>query len=181
MTGFEILGAIGIGASIFGGISDRKASREQARQTEEQAAFQAAIARENAAFELALGERNAQAAIQQAAAEEARLRRDRDRRVASTRTRFAASGVQLEGSALEVIGDQVMADEEDALLVRYSGEVAAQQARLAGEILARREQQIALGVETTGQFRAESLRAQGTASLIGGFAQAAGTALLLAE
>ena len=181
MTGFEILGAIGIGASIFGGISSKKAADKQAGQTAEQAALQAAVARQNAAFELQLAERNALAAIQQAEAEEVRLRRDRERRISSTRAAFGASGGQFQGTALDVIADEVMEAEEDALLIRFGGVQAAQQARLAGAILARRELQIALGVETTGQLRADAIRALGTASLIGGFAQAAGTALLIAK
>ena len=180
MTGLEILGAIGIGASIFGGISAKKSAGKQAAQTQQQAELNAEVARQNAAFELRLAERNAQAAIQQAAAEEVRLRRDRGRRIETTRAAFGASGVQLQGSPLEVIADEVMEAEEDALLIRFGGVQAAQQARLAGAILARREEQIALGVSTTGQIRADALRAAGTASLIGGFAKA-GQSLLIAE
>lgn len=182
MTGpTAALAVVSAGASIFGGISGRSAARDQARQTQEQADLQARIARQNAQFELDLAERNAQAAIQQAAAEEVRLRRDRGRRIESTRAAFGAAGVQVQGSPLEVLADEAMEAEEDALLVRFGGEQEAQRVRLAGDILARRELQIALGVETTGQNRAASLRAQGTASLISGFAGAAGTALLLAE
>lgn len=168
--------AVSAGASIIGGITARSGARSQARQTQEQAAFQAAVARQNAEFELALGERNAEAAIQQAAAEEERLRTDRERRISSTRAQFGASGGQLQGTALDVIADQVMTAEEDALLIQFGGEQAAQQARLTGAILARRELQTALGVETTGQLRADALRAQGTASLLRGFSSALGTA-----
>ncbi len=176
-----ILGA-SVGASIFGGISGRSASRSQARQTEQQAQFNAAIARENADFELELAEFNAKAAIEQAAVVEERLRRDRGRRISQTRAAFGASGVQVgEGSSAEVIEDEVMEAEEDALLVRFGGEQRAKQARLTGQILARRELQTALGVETSGQLRADALRAQGTASLISGIGNAAGTALLLAK
>ena len=176
-----VLSVIGIGLSIFGGISAKRSAGKQAAQTQEQAALQAAVARQNAAFELQLAERNALAAIQQAEAEEVRLRRDRERRISSTRAAFGASGGQFQGTALDVIADEVMEAEEDALLIRFGGVQAAQQARLAGAILARRELQTALGVETTGQLRADAIRAQGTASLLSGFSGAAGTALLIAK
>lgn len=172
-----IFSAIGAGASIFGGISGRSAARGQARQTQQQAALNAQIARENAAFELELAEHNAEAAIQQAAAQEVILRRDRDRRISTTRAAFGAAGVQLQGTPLEVLADEAMEAEEDALLIRFGGERAAEQARLTGAILARRELQTALGFQTSGQLRADSLRAQGTASLISGFG-AAGETLL---
>ncbi len=168
--------AVSAGASIIGGITARRGASSQASRTEEQAALQAAAARQNARFELALGERNAEAAILQAAAEEERLRTDRERRISSTRAQFGASGGQLQGSALDVIADQVMTAEEDALLIRFGGEQAAQQARLTGAILARRELLDALGVETTGQLRADALRASGTASLLRGVGSALGTA-----
>lgn len=168
------------GASIFGAISSKKSADKQAGQTQAQADLKAEVARQNAAFELRLAERNAQAAIQQAGAVETRLRRDRDRRIESTRAAFGASGVQFQGSPLEVIADEALEAEEDALLIRFGGVQAAQQARLAGAILARREEQEALGFATTGQVRADALRASGTASLIGGFGKA-GQSLLLAE
>lgn len=182
MMGIETAILLGVaGASIAGGISAKKAAGRQASQTQQQAEAQAAVARQNAKFELRLGDRNAEAAILQAAAEEERLRTDRERRISATRAAFGASGVQLQGSPLDVIADQVMTAEEDALLIRFGGELAAQQARLTGAILARRELQTALGVETTGQLRADALRAQGTASLISGIGGAAGTALLIAK
>lgn len=172
---------ISAGLSIFGAISGKKSADKQASQTQAQADVKAAVARENAQFELDLAERNAQAAIDRAAAEEVRLRRDRDRRIESTRATFGASGVQIQGSPLEVLADEAMEAEEDALLIRFGGERVAEQARLTGAILARRELQTALGVETSGQLRADALRASGTASLIGGFGQAGRSLLFLAE
>lgn len=98
---------------------------------------------------------NAQAARQQAAAEEIRVRRERVRRIGATRAAFGAAGVTLEGSPLDVLAEQALEAEEDALLVRFGGRVRARQ----------------FGLEATLAQQA------GTAGLFGGLAGGLGTIL----
>jgi len=70
-----------------------------------------------------VAESNADAASAAARAEEQRLRRDRARRMGSIRAAYGAAGVQATGTPLEVLGDQAMEAELDALAVRYGGAV----------------------------------------------------------
>ena len=71
-------------------------------------------------------EKNA-ASVQLAAnAEEERLRRDRVRRMGAIRAAYGAAGVQMTGTPLEVLGDQAMEAELDALTVRHGGRVQAE-------------------------------------------------------
>lgn len=136
------LGAVtagGIGSALIGGaqILSGIAGYQQAQ-------FQSAVARANA-----------QAARQQAEAEEVRLRREFVRRQAATRAAFGAAGVGLAGTPLDVLAEQAMIAEEDALLVRYGGRMQAREARLEASLFGR----------------------QATGSLLGGFASGLGTVL----
>lgn len=132
----------------------------------QQGRFAAKAARQSAQFSQELGERNAIAAEQQAGAEEARVRRDSQRRLGALRARFGASGFTFAGSPLEVLADQAMEAEEDALLVRHGGRTAAQQARLQG----------AVGFQR-GQLSASIATQEANAAATGSFIQA-GTSLL---
>lgn len=130
----------------------------------QQARFQQQAAQQNAVFAAALGERNAQAELQRAEAEEVRFRRDRQRRSAATRAAFGAAGVQVEGTPLEVLADQAAEAEEDALLIRLGGLTAAQRARLRGDVEAREQ-----------RLRAAAFRQQAGTSLLAGGLEAGET------
>ncbi len=110
---------------------------QQGRTVAKQAAFQRTISDQNAEFATELGERNAQAALNDAGVEEARSRRDSERRIASATARAGASGVQISGSPLLALVDQVTEAEEDALLIRHGGEQTAINARIDAQTQSR--------------------------------------------
>lgn len=84
-------------------------------------------ARNQAEFESDVAKQNATISRQRAAAEAARVRRDTQRRIGATQNAFGASGVTLEGTPIEVLGDQAMVGEEDAQLILFGGEGEAYQ------------------------------------------------------
>ncbi|MCB9949172.1 MAG: hypothetical protein H6842_15325 [Rhodospirillaceae bacterium] len=86
-----------------------------------QASSEAAADRYNAA----VLERNAVLARQQAAAEARRIRDAGARALGQQRVAFGASGVAVEGTPLDVLGDTAATIELDALTARYGGEVEA--------------------------------------------------------
>ncbi len=106
-------------------------------------------------FQAAVASANAKAAKQQAQAEEIRLRRDRVRRIAATRAAFGAAGVALAGTPLDVLAEQALEAEEDALLTRFGGRVRARAFR----------------------FQAGAARAGAGGALLGGALAATGTLL----
>lgn len=69
--------------------------------------------------------RNAALERQTAAVREDLLRRDRRKRIGRARARAAAFG-GVEGSDLDILAEEAVAAEQEALLVRFGGEVAAQ-------------------------------------------------------
>lgn len=79
---------------------------------------QAAQARQQAQ----LAEENAKAAQRASMVEESRLRRRHRRMAGGARAAFASSGVQIEGSPLDVLADQAMEFEQSALLTRQQGQ-----------------------------------------------------------
>ena len=79
-------------------------------------------------------EYNAQAAQNQAAAQEAQQRRQAARVMASGRANAAASGIEMDGSPLEVMADSAANAELDALTIRYGGQVRADQERMRGSM-----------------------------------------------
>lgn len=81
----------------------------------------AKAAKTNALFQ----QRNAVIARQQAAEDADRSRRAARRRLGALRAGFGASGVSLEGSPLDVLEDQAMESELDALTIQYQGELSA--------------------------------------------------------
>lgn len=81
-----------------------------------------------AQFQADQADRNARAVMAANRVEEERLRRDRTRRMGAIRAAYGAAGVQNTGTPLEVLGDQAMEAELDALSTRYNG--ASQAANL---------------------------------------------------
>lgn len=125
--------AISAGTTVMSGI----ASSNQAK-------YEADVARNNAIM-----------ARQQAALDANRMRRDTARRLGAQKTGFAASGVTLTGSALDVAEDTGRIGEEDAQLVLYGG----------------------AGRATNYEAQARGAKSRATASLFSGIAGGASTAL----
>lgn len=111
MTGFETLATIGSLAgtafSVVGALS--------------QASAQSAAAKTNAE----VARQNAIAATDQAAAEEARQRRIARQVQGAGRAAIGASGVSLEGSPLDILEQNAINEELDALNIRYRGQLAS--------------------------------------------------------
>lgn len=72
-----------------------------------------------------MAESNAVQAKLQAAEEERRQRVISRKALGDMRTGYAASGITMEGSALDVLTESAAAAEMDALTIRHSGEVKA--------------------------------------------------------
>lgn len=106
-------------------------------------------------FNARIADNNAIIAEQNAATDERKQRRVAERERASSRARIGAAGVALEGSPLEVLEDQALEAELDALNVRYGGRLQASNFRSQAQL---------------DRSRARSVRTQGFIS--------AGTSLL---
>jgi hypothetical protein len=85
-------------------------------------------------FNARVADNNAVIAEQNAAADESRQRRAADRQLAQTRALVGAAGVTLEGSPLEVLEDQAMEAELDALNIRYGGALQASNYRSQSQL-----------------------------------------------
>ncbi len=136
----QVLTTAGVGLRLGAQVGGAFAQRRVAN-------FQAEVARQNARAE-----------VQASAAEETRLRREQRRRIGATRAAFGAAGVTLAGTPLEVLSEQALIAEEDALLVRFGGQVRAREERARGALFAAAGQQAFVG----GLFEAG-------ATLLGGF------------
>ncbi len=83
-------------------------------------------AAENAAkYNASVAEHNANLSIHQSAEEERRQRVMAKRQLGDMRASYGASGVQLDGSALDVLEDSAANAELDALTIRHGGQVKA--------------------------------------------------------
>lgn len=85
-------------------------------------------------YNAALYERNAQIAQQQAAVDEARQRRLATMRAGSNRAAVGASGIQVDGSPLDILESNAAQEELDALMIRWNGQNAADSARASGAL-----------------------------------------------
>lgn len=136
--------------------------RAQARSDD----FNAAVARNNAIA----AQQNALAARQQAALEAQRTRRGTVRALGAQTAAFAKSGVQITGSAQDIMFDSAIEGEMDALLQLYRGDIGARQERQTASDLRNQESQFrqsASAARTGAGIRAG-------ASILGGASQAAG-------
>lgn len=84
--------------------------------------FQTVVAVRSAEMQERIAKNNAIQASLNATAEERRLRRQQSRQMGAARAFFGASGTTLQGSPLDILADQAMEAEENALLVRFGGE-----------------------------------------------------------
>jgi hypothetical protein len=148
------------GAAILGGISQQRAAQYQASVARRQAEYQATLAEQ-------VGAHDARAALTDARAEEARYRRLARRRIASATAAYGGSGAQLVGTPLDALADQMLESEEEALLIRHAGKTEASRIRYQSRIAA---QTARLG----GQISYETYRYRGRQVMLGGIGQAMG-------
>jgi hypothetical protein len=83
-------------------------------------------AKKAADYNAAIADRNATIATQQAAADANTSRSVNARRLGAMRAKYGSSGVQAEGSVLDVMADSAAQAELEALNITYKGDLAAQ-------------------------------------------------------
>jgi len=142
------LAAIGAGAGGIMGFKGNQAAAKAAKQTAE---YNAKVMENEAILQ-----------ARQKVDEEANLRQQSERLVATQRVATAASGVQMSGSPMQALADSYFNTEIDALRIQYASDVQ-QTAAQASATLARAE----------GRARATSLKTQAYQSLLQGGSQAA--------
>lgn len=86
---------------------------------------QGAAAKASSRYNAALYERNAQIAQQNAQFQEDRQRRLATQRMGANRAAIGASGVTMDGSALDILESNAAQEELDALMIRWNGANAA--------------------------------------------------------
>ncbi len=147
------LTAVAIGGQVLGGVMGAKGANQAARAAQQVAEYNAQVA-ENEAILLQRAK----------VAEEASLRRQSDRLIATQRVATAKSGIQMSGSALQALADTYFNREKDAARIQYASSI--EQVQKASEAnLARIE----------GRAQAVAFRIQAQQSLLGGFTDAAST------
>jgi len=145
--------AFAAGAQVLGGVVGAKGANQAARAAQQVAEYNAKVA-ENEAILLQRAK----------TAEEASLRRQSDRLIATQRVATAKSGIQMSGSALQALADTYFNREKDAARIQYASSI--EQTQKASEAnLARIE----------GRAQAAAFRTQGQQSLLGGFTGAIST------
>lgn len=142
------MAAIAAGAGGFMGFKGNQSAAKAAKQTAE---FNARVA-ENEAVVLR----------RRKVAEEANMRDQSERIIASANVATAASGIQMSGSALQAAADSYFNTEMDALKIQYAGDIE-ETAKASEAALAR----------ATGRARATSLKMASYQSLLAGGSQAA--------
>lgn len=97
-----------------------------------------------------MAKRNATLARQQGRVAEADFRRQARRRLGAARAAYGASGVDMTGSPLDVLGDEAAFAEQQALLIRYGMRGAVQGERLAGRVAGVQARNNAIGTGLSG-------------------------------
>lgn len=139
------------GGAALGGVMGYKGNMAQARQAQQVAEYNARVAENEAIL-----------AARVKVDEEANLRRQSDRLVATQRVATAASGIEMSGSPLQALADTYFNTEMDALRIQYASDI--EQTRKQSEAtLARLE----------GKSRAAAARSEAFGSLIQGGTRAA--------
>ena len=109
-----ILAAVGTVVSVA-------SAQEQAKQAQQAAEYNAALAKRNAE----IANQNAAAARRQAVADSEAQRRSAEKQLGAMRAGYAASGIQMEGTPLDVLSSSVQQAEMDTLNTIYKGELRA--------------------------------------------------------
>ena len=143
--------AIAAAAAIGGGIMGYKGNQAAAKAAKQTAEFNAQVAENEAVI---LRRRKVD--------EEANMRDQSERIIASANVATAASGIQMSGSALQAAADSHFNTEMDALKIQYAGDIE-ETAKASEAALAR----------ATGRARATSLKMASYQSLLAGGSKAA--------
>lgn len=138
-------------AAVGGGVMGYKGNQAAAKAAKQTAEYNAKVMENEAILQ-----------ARQKVDEEANLRQQSERLVATQRVATAASGVQMSGSPMQALADSYFNTEIDALRIQYASDVQ-QTAAQASATLARAE----------GRARATSLKTQSYQSLLQGGSQAA--------
>jgi hypothetical protein len=134
-----------VGSQAIGSIISFKGTKAAARSARQVAEYNAQVA-ENEAVLLSRAKRD----------EEASLRKQGERLIASQITATAASGVQMSGSPLQALASSYYGIETDAAKIRYASDI--EQVQKASEADLTRVQ---------GYARSQALKTQAYASLLG--------------
>lgn len=145
------MAAIAAGGQVLGGVMGAKGANQAARAVQQVAEYNAKVA-ENEAILLQRAK----------TAEEAALRRQSDRLIATQRVATAKSGIQMSGSALQALADTYFNREKDAARIQYASSIEQMQ----------KKSEATLAI-AEGRAQATAYRIQGQQSLLGGFTQAA--------
>jgi hypothetical protein len=122
----------------------------------------AKAARQTAEFNAQVAENEAIILQRRKVDEEANMRKQSDRLIATQRVATAASGVQMSGSALNALADSYFNTEMDALRIQYAADIE-QTAKASEAALARAE----------GRARSTALKTASYQSLLAGAEKAA--------
>jgi len=122
----------------------------------------AKAARQTAEFNAQVAENEAVVLQRRKVDEEANMRKQSDRLIASQRVATAASGIQMSGSALDALADSYFNTEMDALRIQYAADIE-QTAKASEAALARAE----------GRARSTALKTASYQSLLAGAEKAA--------
>lgn len=123
-----VLSAAGTLAGAVGQIGQQNAQAQAASVAAAQAIYQSQVARQNQA----LMEQRAADALKRGQIAEENSRRLTRQRIGEQTARFAAQGVDLEGSPAEILGDAAAAGEVDALTIRANAAREARDYKVAG-------------------------------------------------
>jgi len=110
---------VAVGAAVVGAVGSVMEGKERAKAAQAQAQAQAQADRYNAQ----MSEQQAAYYRQKAKFEEGRFRRQSLRDLGKMRASYAAAGVELAGSPLDVLEEDAAIAEMDALLIRHDAEV----------------------------------------------------------
>ncbi len=138
-------------AAVTGGIMGFKGNQAAAKAAKQTAEYNAKVMENEAILQ-----------AREKVDEEANLRQQSERLIATQTVATAASGVQMSGSPMQALADTYFNTEMDALRVQYASDVQ-QTAAEASATLARAE----------GRARASSLKTQSYQSLLQGGSKAA--------
>jgi len=147
----EPLTMISVGASALGGIMGFKGNQAAATAAQQTAEYNAKVA-ENEAVLLRRAKVD----------EEASLRQQSDRLIATQRVATAKAGVQMSGSPFEALRESYFNRQMDAVKIQYAGNVE-EAGKVAEAALSR----------ASGRARATALKTQAYQSLLSGASKAA--------
>ena len=185
-AGFSGIGTL---ASGFGAFGKNKAAAKAAKYNKKVAQLQARVYRligdQQAKIYEQVGEDQAQLALGRGRENERRQRVEAEKLLGAGRAAYGASGVDLQGSPLDVLQQNARTAELDALSVRYNAQVEAYNSRLNASIEAFNSrigaEANAIGASATAALnglQASSLKSGGISDLIlsgiGGAAQIGG-------